>query len=317
MAETFRRVVGDQATLGYRQLPSIGSEGPDLRTLVYAGLGVALGILVGTVMADGSWRTSSPLAQHPIVQASSSASGSANPAPTKAAQTPPVQAQSTAHGSPQPSVALQSPAIQASADSKAPTVHAASVTRNASLTSSASGASKASGTRNESVTRNVSGTRDVSSTRNASSAGNALSSRKASGTRRVSAAHRRRPVHGLAGWKRHFGRHKALRRHRLRATRRAAVTGVPPATNSALKPVDIDTAFIFTVEGELTVSAYNGLAGTIETYEGETFALHDAVSANSGIHGADLSPNIHYKCDRFGSCTLIAGQFVLDAQRMR
>jgi hypothetical protein len=307
MAETFRRVVGDQATLGYRQLPSIGSEGPDLKTLVYAGLGVALGILVGTVMADGSWRTLSPLTQHPIVQAGSSGSGSgsASPAATKATPTPPVQAQSTTHESPQSSVALQSPAIHASADSKAPVVHAASVPRNSTAAS------------NVSVTHNASVNRSTAVTRNASSAGNALSTRKASGTRRVSAAHRRRPVHGLAGWRRHLGRHKALRRHRLRAPRRAAITAAPPVTDLALKPVDMDTGFIFTVEGELTVSAYNALAGTIETYEGEAFALHNAASANSGIHGEALSPNIHYKCDRFGSCTLIAGQFILDAQRTR
>jgi len=281
MADTFRRVVSDQATLGYRQLPSIGSEGPDLRTLVFAGLGVALGILVGTVMADGSWRQMNPLAKHPIVQASSSGSGSANPAATKAVLAPPVQAQSTTHGSPQPPAARQSAAIQALADGKASAVRAASVTHSAS------------GTHNASAVRS------------------------ASGTRRVSAAHRHRPVHGLAGWKRHFGRHKTLRRHRLRALRRAAISGALPDTGLAPKPVDMDTPFIFTVEGELTVSAYDALAGTIDTYEGETFALHNAASASSGIHGEDFSPNIHYKCDRFGSCTLIAGQFVLDAQRTK
>src|ERR1700679_2165231 len=101
MAESFRRVVGDQATLGYRQLPSIGSEGPDLKTLVYAGLGVAMGILVGTVMADGSWRQMNLLAQHPSVQASASGVGAASPATAKAAPTPTVKAQSTTPGSPQ------------------------------------------------------------------------------------------------------------------------------------------------------------------------------------------------------------------------
>ncbi|MGD0632438.1 MAG: hypothetical protein ABR987_24200, partial [Terracidiphilus sp.] len=59
------------------------------------------------------------------------------------------------------------------------------------------------------------------------------------------------------------------------------------------------------------------LTGTIDTYEGETFALHQTGSASSGIHGENLSPNIHYKCNQFGSCTLIAGQFVLDANRTR
>jgi len=313
MAETFRRGVGDQATLGYRQLPSIGSEGPDLKTLVYAGLGVALGILVGTVMADGSWRTLSPLAQHPIVQASSSGSGSgsASLAATKAAPTPPVQAQTATHASPQSSAVPQSPAVHASADSKAPVVHTAPVPRNAIV------ASNVSATHNPSVNRSTSVTRSTAVARNASGTHEASSTRKASGTRRVSAARRRRPVHGSAAWRRHFGKHKALKRHRLRTTRRAAISGAPPISDVVMKPVDMDTAFVFTVEGELTVSAYNALAGTIETYEGEAFALHNAASSNSGIQAENLSPNIHYRCDRFGSCTLIAGQFVLDAQRTR
>jgi hypothetical protein len=103
----------------------------------------------------------------------------------------------------------------------------------------------------------------------------------------------------------------------LRTFRRAAIPAVPPVADPALNPVDLDSPFIFTVEGELTISAYNALAGTIETYEGEAFALRNVSSISSGIHSENLSPNIHYKCDRFGSCTLIAGEFVLDAQRTR
>jgi len=287
MAETFRRGVGDQITLGYRQLPSVGSEGPDLKTMVYAGLGIALGILVGTVMADGSWRTMNPLAQHRIVQASSSGSGSADRPAVKAAQTPPLQAQSTTHGSPQSSPVLPSHAVQTAADRKAPAVHAASVSRNAS------------GAREASVTRE------------------AIGARSALGTRRVSAVHRRRPVHGMASWKRHSGRHRALRRHRLRPLRKSAIAAALFPTVQALKPDDGSTASAFTVEGELTVSAYNALTGTIETYEGEAFALPKAASAGGGIQGEGLSNNIHYRCDQFGSCTLMTGQFALKANRTR
>jgi len=287
MAETFRRGVGDQITLGYRQLPSVGSEGPDLKTMVYAGLGIALGILVGTVMADGSWRTMNPLAQHRIVQASSSGSGSADRPAAKAAQAPPLQAQSKPQESPHSSPAPQSPAVLASADRKAPAVHAAS------------------------VTRNTSGTREASITREA------IGARSAPGTRRVSAVHRRRQVHGMASWKRHLGRHRALRRHRLRPPRKSAIAAALFPTGQALKPDDGSTVSAFTVEGELTVSAYNASTGTIETYEGEAFALPGAASAGGGIQGEDLSNNIHYRCDQFGSCTLKAGQFVLKANRTK
>jgi hypothetical protein len=71
------------------------------------------------------------------------------------------------------------------------------------------------------------------------------------------------------------------------------------------------------VEGELTVSAYDASTGTIETYEGEAFALPAAASAGSEIHGEDLSQNIHYRCDPYNRCTLIAGQSVLNAKRTR
>ncbi len=295
MSDTFRRVAGDQATYGYRQLPSAGSEGPDLKTLVYAGIGVALGIMVGTVMADRSWRSLIPPAQHQLVQASSSGSGSVDRPAAKVVQTleakvqqkPPQQAQQRAQTGPAPSTVQKTPAIQPSVAANAPAVRKAAVTRKESVA------------RQASVVHIASGARSVP------------------GTHRASAAHRRRPVRRSAAWKRHFARHGALRRHRLRGSRKAAITGASPPIDQALKPDVWSTPFVFTVEGELTVSAYDALTGTIETYEGETFALRQAAGASSGIQGESLSPNIHYKCNQFGSCTLIAGQFVLNANRTR
>ena len=315
MAETFRRVAGDQVTLGYRQLPSIGSEGPDLKTLVFAGLGVALGIVVGTVMADGSWRQMNLPPQHPIVQAGSSGSGTVNPKATKAAQALPVQAQSTTHGSPQPSVALKSPAVQAPAlrapdGGKASAVHTASLTTGSSITSSTAI------TRNAPATHSAPGIHQASANREASGVRNTSGVHNVPGTRRAS-AHRHRPLHGLAGWKRHSGRHKGLRKRRLRPLKRTAITAGLPATDPPLKFAGPDSPFVFTVEGELTISAYDALTGTIETYEGEAFALQNPALTNSGSPAADVSSNIHYHCDQVGSCTLIAGQFVLKAQRTR
>jgi hypothetical protein len=164
---------------------------------------------------------------------------------------------------------------------------------------------------------------------NAAGAGEASDVRKASGTRkasvarsvpgahRVLASHRRRPVHGLAARRRHFARRSALRRHRLRAPGKAAIRSALPPADRAFKHDDLATPFAFMVEGELTLSGYDALTGTIETYEGETFALHKAESASSDLHSEGFSPNIHYRCDPLGSCTLIAGQFVLNAQRTR
>jgi len=299
MSDTYRRGAGDQIALGYRQLPSVGSDGLDLKTLVYAGFGVALGILVGTVLADGSWRALNPLAQHNLVQAVSSGSGPADHAAAKTAQTPPLQAQSATHESPQSSPTLQPPAIQASANGDAPAVRTVPANRDSS------------------VTRNVSGIREASIAHEASSAREASDARSLPRTHRVLAAHRRRPIHGLAAWRRHFVRRSTLRRHRLRTFRRAAIPADLPPAGAALKPDDTSTLSAFTVEGELSVSGYDGLRGTIETYEGEAFTLPRAANPGTAIHGADISQNIHYRCDQFGSCALIAGQFVLDAKRTR
>jgi len=74
----------------------------------------------------------------------------------------------------------------------------------------------------------------------------------------------------------------------------------------------------FTVHGEVTVSNYDSTAGIIETYEGETFALDETQSASGTVPWDDYVPNIHYRCDQFGSCTLNhGGGVVLNAKRTR
>jgi hypothetical protein len=325
MSETYRRAAGDQATLGYRQLPGVGSEGPDIKTLVFAGLGVALGIMVGTVMAEAPWRSLNPPAQHQPVQASSSgpqtpdrSANKAAPQPAaKASQTPPVQAQSTAPASPQPLVVHKAPDLQASVALRTPVVRTPSVTGKESGTHASASPREATEARKSSDNRRASHSRQAYSARKASGTHQASVARAAPGARRVSAAHRRRPVHGLAAWRKHLGRRNALRRPRLRSPRKTAIAAALLPAGRALSPDEWSTPFVFTVEGELTVSAYDALAGTIETYEGESFALHKAASASMGMHGADLSSNIHYKCNQFGNCTLHAGQFVFNATRTR
>ncbi len=286
MSETHRRIAGDQATIGYRPLPSVGSEGLDLRTLVYAGLGVALGIVVGTVMADGSWRALSPTAGPHQAETASVRSGKADRPAAKAAQTSPVQAQSTTKVISQSPAAAQNAAVHTTADGNAATV------RNASFTLKQPDARIESG------------------------AHRAFGASGVSGSHRVFASHRHRALHGAAR-RRHLSRRAALRRRRLRRLRKAAIAGDLPPANQALVPADRAAPPPFMVEGEVTLSAYNALTGTIETYEGEAFALNDAASANSGILEADFSPNIHYRCDSLWRCTLKAGQLSLIAMRTR
>jgi hypothetical protein len=58
MAEELHRNAGETAAYGYRQLPGSGSAGGiDMKTLAYGVIGVAMGIVVGTLAADGTLRS--------------------------------------------------------------------------------------------------------------------------------------------------------------------------------------------------------------------------------------------------------------------
>jgi hypothetical protein len=57
MAEEFNRNPGETTAYGYRQLPGSGpTRGLDMKTLTYGVIGVAMGIVVGTLAADGTLR---------------------------------------------------------------------------------------------------------------------------------------------------------------------------------------------------------------------------------------------------------------------
>jgi hypothetical protein len=78
------------------------------------------------------------------------------------------------------------------------------------------------------------------------------------------------------------------------------------------------TLSAFTVEGEDAIASYNAEAGTIETFEGEQFALNNLSSVTGGLSGEDLPSNVHYRCDQFWNCTLVlGGQLVPNVKRTR
>lgn len=120
MAEAFQRIHTDRTTYGYRQLPGSGSAGgPELKTLVIAGVGAALGILVGTVLAGNSMRGTNPVPLLHTVQAGAIASATVAPPTPKAVQAPTVE-QPTA----QP-VAQPEDSVASVAQSSAPAQHSA------------------------------------------------------------------------------------------------------------------------------------------------------------------------------------------------
>jgi hypothetical protein len=278
MAEIWKNAV-EQTTPGYRQLAGAGSgRAPEFKTVVCVGVAVVFGILVGTMLADGSWQGKKSLTAKSAGQAGSSSSETANHPPAAVAQIMPVQTQPTATQTPQPSAAVQTAA------KSAPQTQLASVVRTASASHETAGA------------------------------------QKVSAAHRAISGHKRR----LAHWRRHLSRHHAFGRHRLHVPQKAAIADAlpaaklspePAAAKLSLKPVAPVTLSEFTVEGEDKIASYDASAGTIDTYEGESFAVDKTTSA--GI-GDEVAANVHYRCDQFWNCSLILdGQIVPNAKRTR
>jgi len=89
MAEEFNRNPGDTAAYGYRQLPGSGpARGLDMKTLTYGVIGVAMGIVVGTLFADG---TLSAMVRRPSPHSVQASTQTPKPPAPPAAK--PVQAQ--------------------------------------------------------------------------------------------------------------------------------------------------------------------------------------------------------------------------------
>jgi hypothetical protein len=94
------------------------------------------------------------------------------------------------------------------------------------------------------------------------------------------------------------------------------VSASPAVDPEAIRTNDEPELFSFTVQGDLTVFNYDTSAGTLETYEGQTFTL-DRTMMDGGVTPVDFPPNIHYTCDQSGKCVLIhAGAVIANARRI-
>lgn len=319
MADTYTRSADVPVGSGYRELPEGGATwGPDLKTIVYAGVGVFFGILAGTAIADGSWRSLNFMSQRHTAQVSSIPSAPANVEVAKSVQTPPPQAQTLKQGTPQPAADLQPTVAPQTAAAQSAVVQstvaqrdsAAQSTTAQSIVASRAGAAQPT-TVQSTIDPPVSVTHKMYVTQ------------QASGIQRTYAAHRHRLVHRFGGHRRHIGRRRVHIRHRLRAALKSAADAKPPSTALALKSSDavapvarIPSAF--TIHGEVTVFNYDSAAGIIQTNEGETFALDKAQGASATATRDDYGPNIHYQCDQLWNCTLNrGGGVVINAKRTR
>ena len=121
---------GEQSTLGYRPLPNAApSRGPDLHTMVFLVVGIALGIVAGTLIADGSFERAYTAVFHPAVQASTAVAGAARipearpaPNPTPDVKSPVQSAKADTSGV--VSVASKAPSVQkVSVGGKAADIH--------------------------------------------------------------------------------------------------------------------------------------------------------------------------------------------------
>ncbi|HXP63449.1 MAG TPA: hypothetical protein VN829_23300 [Dongiaceae bacterium] len=93
--------------------------------------------------------------------------------------------------------------------------------------------------------------------------------------------------------------------------------GLTPAQVDAPKLEDIEKIVSFRVEGTVTEANYDASSGTIETYEGETFALDTTAGDSSAVRWPDDPADVHYMCNGSGDCTLIrAGGIVRSARRI-
>ena len=282
--------------------------------MVYATIGVVLGIVAGTILADGSWRSMSPFASHQPVRANSSVPGPAARPVINVAKTPALNPQPIAQPSPQlppalkPSAASQAPAVnlQAVVTPKSPQLLAAPAPAAARVPVSVKRPPASALAKAPITTRTPAAV-------------------KVSGAAKFSVGHRHRSLRKfVAGKKFLSGRRRGHGRRRLHARLRAAsIAKAAIAARISPKPgpqklVDADVPFSFMVEGNVTVANFDALAGTIETYEGETFALDRSPTENSTVSWLDYPPDIHYRCDQSWKCTLIHdGVVIVNARRTR
>jgi hypothetical protein len=301
--ETYKRAVGETVNQGYRQLSSVGNtHGPELKSIVFAGVGIAMGILTGTFAADGSLRISEKFSFQPVVHAVASkdvelthpvaktANAVAHNTPAPAATAPIQQAagqRETAPGTTAPAH------VQLAALPSAPVPGPTAVTR-ASLSSSPSPVGSVSSVHN------------------------------ATGLNREPAAQhavylqKHRTGRRLAAWRRHLSRRAAQTRHRVELLSRAEIAELSPSSREVLTLAEPVTNSAFTVEGEVSIASYNSWEGVIDTYEGETFALDKTLTASNALSGDDIPSSLHYRCDQFQNCSVILdGQSMSNVRRTR
>ena len=342
MADSFHRNPGDQATYGYRQLSgAVPASGPDLKTMVYGTFAVALGIVVGTLAADGTLRSISPFASHQSVRAGSSAPAVSG-RPGSQTQTPQLAHSAAPQGSTQTSV-TQKPS--AAVTSTATTISSTAKPLPAALSSTATPASTVAKTLPASGTTPIAKQAAVpqptiaakaSATAKATTVANASTPIKSSGLaqtpdfQKVAAAHRHWSTRRIAARVRWLAWRKLHPKHRFHGHLKAAMVtparlpdlASAPKTAEFPKPVPVPAPaplrFSFFVEGSVSVANYDAATGIVDTYEGESFAVDKMTRESRTISWLEYPADVHYRCDQSWNCTLFhAGILIVNARRTK
>lgn len=322
MADAFHRNTGEQAAYGYRQLPGAGpAGGPELKTMVFGTIGVALGIVVGTLLADGSLRSMSPFASHQPVRAGASASAVAGRPSTQPGQAGPSVHQAVAQGSTQLPATQKPPAVATSTVAANSNVNkpfdAASISPSAPT--STANTAKLPPLAATITVKTLAQTK-TSPAVQASAESKTSTSANTSVLQRVSAAHKRRLARRMAARLKWAAWRKLHPRHKLHGHLIAAIPVKPADIVAKPKPVEAPkpVEFSFMVEGSVSVANYDAATGMIDTYEGETFALDRRASEGRTIAWLEYPAEVQYRCDQFWNCTLIhAGISVVSAKRTK
>jgi hypothetical protein len=336
MAETSfqQRTQGDKTTYGYRQLAGTGSTtGPELKTLIVAGLGAALGIVVGTFLGDGSFREIHLTPSHQMVQTASRASAPVSPSIASASVSPSVASgpvsPSVASAQVSPSIAsapispsVASAPVSASVASAPVSPRILSAPVSPSKASASVSASVASAPVSPQVAKAVQApplerqSVQPKSARVSDAQNPAPAETLAVNT--VTVVHENLSGEELTAEKPHFARRTTHAGDSLHAPLLGRIPVQMPPGIAAPELEHAADTFAFTVEGDVTVANYDDVTKTIDTYEGETIALAPTASDSSVITWQNFTSNVHYKCDQTGNCTLVkGGQVSLNSTRTK
>jgi len=297
MSDALHKTTGDPATPGYRPLPGSGpTRGAELRTTVYAGLGIALGIFAGTFVADGTVERMLAGPQHQVAEVRPQAAAVAPSSSMAAVSTPQTIAAATTSAIVPAVEPARNEAPVAAADARPHEAQPAPPTTVARGKRAA--AEIASGQQAPAPSHRT------FSTLASSKMAEAISS----APHQVAVAHHRHAGRRAGSRLVRFSRRHGRRRRRPHPVERMMLAVRAPTSNDALSPVPAEEAADFTVEGNLTVQSVDSSRGLVQTYEGESFALGRPVNGPTVVSWLEYPADLHYRCDQSGNCTLAHGR---------